>query len=343
MSDQLSERERKVLEAVIHTYIETAEPTGSRTIAKRYPLGISAATIRNTMSDLEERGFLYHPHTSAGRIPTDRAYRAYVDRLMVRDSLVPQDRQALTRELRSDSGVIEDLLRKAADVLGVLTRELGVAVAPSFDAAVLERLELMQVSADRLLMVLVIRGGLARTIYLELVNQLPSEAIEGVASVLNERLSGLTLRDIRTTVKARLRDTAAGAGDVQQLLNIFIEESDSLFNPPGDGRDVVLGSAQLLAGQPEFASNTGMRTLLDLTERRDRLREALQTRESGVTVTIGGENTDPSLSSFTIVTASYRQGLLSGVIGVMGPTRMPYRKVMALVEHTSRLVEEFAH
>jgi len=336
MPESLNEREWKVLEAVVQTYIETAEPAGSRTIAKRFPLGVSAATIRNTMSDLEDRGYLFHPHTSAGRIPTDRAYRLYVDQLIWRRPVAGPEQERLVRELRGDQGVIEGILEKAAQVLGVLTQELGVAVAPTFDEAVLERLELMQVSVERLLIILVLRGGLARTIFLEVHSQLPTPAVAGVAGVLNERLSGLTLREIRSSLRERLRDSAPGVNE-SDLLNIFIEEADQVFDVPGQ---VMLGSAQMLAEQPEFSSNERMRHLLELTERRDLLREALRKREQpGITVTIGSEHEDHRFSGFTIVTASYHRGGLSGVIGVMGPTRMPYEKVLALVEHTSRLVE----
>jgi heat-inducible transcriptional repressor len=341
MSDTLNDRERRVLEAVVQTYIETAEPAGSRTIAKRFPLGVSAATVRNTMSDLEDRGYLYHPHTSAGRVPTDRAYRAYVDRLMWRPELSREARDQLARELHRDAGVIEGILLKAAQVLGVLTQELGVAVGPSFDQAVLERLELIQVSSERLLMVLVIRGGLARTLFVQVATHLPPEAVASVALVLNERLSGLALRDVRTTLRDRLRDSGGSAPE-SELLNIFIEEADHIFDLPGGGsHDLLLGSAQMLADQPEFHSNEQMRSLLELTEHRDVLREALRRRsQPGVTVTIGAENADPRLSAFTIVTAAYQRGSLSGVIGVMGPTRMPYEKIVTLVEHTSRLVED---
>jgi heat-inducible transcriptional repressor len=339
MSDRLSQREWQVLEAVVQSYIETAEPAGSRTIAKRFPLGVSAATIRNTMSDLEDRGYLFHPHTSAGRIPTDRAYRAYVDTLIWRRPVAVSESERLHQELKANPGAIERILEKAAQVLGVLTQELGVAIAPSFDEAVLERLELMQVAADRLLMILVIRGGLARTLFIELASQLPREAVATVSRVLNERLSGLALREIRASLRQRLRDSAPGPG-ASELLNIFIEEADHLFDLPETGQ-VVLGSPSLLAGQPEFHSNQRMRSLLEITERRDVLREALRNRDRpGVTVTIGGEHPEPALSAFTIVTSSYRCGALTGVIGVMGPTRMPYDKILALVEHTSRLVED---
>lgn len=336
--EDLTPRERQVLEAVIHTFVETAEPAGSRTIARRFDLGVSAATIRNTMADLEERGYLYHPHTSAGRIPTDRAYRVYVDALMSPAKPTPSEEDTLRREL-GDRTAIESLLDKAADVLGVLTHELGVAVAPSLDHAVLERLELIEVARDRLLMVLVLRGGVARTLFVELANALPSEAIQGVALVLNERLAGLTLEEIRTTLRARLRDAGHRAPE-QELLNIFIEEAEQLFERGSEG-EVVLGTTKMLAEQPEFSSNDQMRRLLELTERRDLLRAALRARRApGVQVTIGTENLDPQLSALTIITSTYQYGPFSGTIGVIGPTRMPYHKVVAMVEHTSRLIGE---
>jgi heat-inducible transcriptional repressor len=141
--ESLSERELRVLEAVVHAYIETAEPAGSQTIARRYGLGVSPATIRGIMSDLEERGFLYHPHTSAGRIPTDRAYRTYVDLVMRRSPPTSAAQQALASELAGRTDALEELLHRAAQVLGVLTQELGIAVAPALDDVVLERIELV--------------------------------------------------------------------------------------------------------------------------------------------------------------------------------------------------------
>jgi heat-inducible transcriptional repressor len=155
--------------------------------------------------------------------------------------------------------------------------------------------------------------------------------------VLNERLGGLTLRELRRTLAERLRDVSAPAGG-RELLDIFIAEGDELFTL--DPAPALLGSAQPLAEQPEFASNERMRELLDLTERRDLLRRALDMRRrEGLSITIGGENTDARLSGFTLVTSAYHVGDVSGVIGVIGPTRMPYDKIIGLVEHTSRLVE----
>lgn len=341
LHEQLSERELRVLEAVVQTYIETAEPAGSQTIARRFGLGVSPATIRNVMGELERQGFLFHPHTSAGRVPTERAYRLYVDSLM-RSSRRPSasERQALESEIEGSRSTLDEILRRAAQVLGVLTQELGVAVSPAFNELVLERLELIPVSSERLLLVFNLRGGVVRTIFVQ-VSSVPMAApsVQRVAQLLNERLGGLRLGEIRQSLLERLRDADVAPGQ-RELLNIFIAERDDIFDLSKDASAVVLGSAQMLADQPEFASNAAMRGLLELTERRDLLRQALDSRRrNGLSITIGGENLDPRLSDFTLVTSSYQAGDLKGVIGVMGPTRMPYEKIIGLVEHTSRLVE----
>ena len=338
-SEVLSDRQFRVLEGVIQVYVETAQPAGSEAVTRRSRLGISPASVRSTMSELESRGYLFHVHTSGGRIPTERGYRLYVNRLM-RPAPVPRSARA---KLESEivPGVrnpIEEILRRAAQVLGVLTQELGVAIAPTLDELVLERLELVRVSSERLLVVLTLQSGLVRTIFVEVPAAVAPDAVESVSRILNERLAGLPLGEIRGSLSERLRD-AGRPGEGGGLLNIFIAEGEGLFDLSGSG-GVVLGSAQPLADQPEFASNERMRDLLDLTERRDVLRRAFKDRHRhGLTITIGSENADPRLTEFTLVTSAYRSGGLSGVIGVMGPTRMPYDKIIGLVEHTSRMVE----
>jgi hypothetical protein len=162
--ESLNQRERRVLEAIVQNYVQTAEPVGSRTIARRFRLGVSAATIRNAMSDLEDKGYLFHPHTSAGRVPTDRAYRLYVDALMHEPRVSAREREALQDQLAAQGSAITEILRRAAEVLGVLTQELGIAVAPSLGDIVLERLDLVAVASDRLLLVLTLRSGIVRTI-----------------------------------------------------------------------------------------------------------------------------------------------------------------------------------
>src|SRR5437762_3223708 len=166
-SQELSRRERKILEAVILSYVETAEPAGSRTLSRRFGLGVSPATIRNTMSDLEEKGFLFHPHTSAGRIPTEKAYRLYVDELMQVRPLESVDRTRLETDISAGGSAIESILRRAAQSLGVLTQELGVALGPRLDETILRKLEIVRLTSDKLILVLSLSGGAVRTIFIE--------------------------------------------------------------------------------------------------------------------------------------------------------------------------------
>jgi len=342
---ELSDRERKVLEAVIQSYVETAQPAGSGQLAKRFGLGVSPATIRNTMSELETKGLLFHPHTSAGRIPTDIAYRIYVDAIITQavhpaTQFTVSERSTLAEQIAAGGSAVEAILRRAAQSLGVVTQELGVALGPRFDRSVLQRIELVRLSSDRLLVVLTLQPGAVRTIFVEARGQVADAAITEVTRVLNERLAGLTLREVRTTLAQRLRDSTPNA---TELLNVFVEEGEQIFDValhPDD--DVVLGQASLLAEQPEFASADSMRRLMALTDTRQYLADLLRQRSnaSGVTITIGNEHADPTLEPFTLVTAQYRAGGLNGVIGVIGPTRMPYEKVIALVTHTSQLVSD---
>jgi heat-inducible transcriptional repressor len=339
----LNDRERRVLEAVIQSYVETAEPAGSRTISRRFGLGVSPATIRNTMSDLEEKGYLYHPHTSAGRVPTDIAYRLYVDSLMHVAPIANSDRDLLAEQLASGGGsTIEAILRRAAQSLSVLTQELGMAVGPRLDRIVLQRLELVRLSSERLVLVLSLQGGAVRTIFVEISEQIADNALAEVSVVLNERLAGLTLSEIRSSLSSRLRDANAVPGG-RELLNIFVQEGDSIFDDPlKRDESLVLGQASVLAEQPEFASSDKMRRLLALTESNEHLTELLRRSHvnPGVSITIGNEHGDPRFENFTIVTSEYRAGSLTGVIGVIGPTRMPYEKVIAVVTHASRLVSD---
>ncbi len=341
-SGELSERERQVLEAVIHSYVATAEPAGSRTLSRRFGLGISPATIRNTMSDLEEKGFLFHPHTSAGRVPTDKAYRVYVDSLMRLDPISREERRKLAEDISTGGSAIEAILRRAAQSLGVLTQELGVALGPRLERATLRRLELVRVSSDRLLMVISLSGGAVRTIFVEVPGTIADEALVEVTIVLNERLAGLTLDQMRTSLASRLRDVHARP-ETAELLNIFVQEGEQVFSLAAEPLEsVVIGQPSLLADQPEFASGERLRQLIELTEKRQQLATLLEARpgSNGMSITIGNEHGDPRLGAFTVVTAEYTAGTLSGVIGVIGPTRMPYDKVIALVGHTSQLVSE---
>src|SRR4029079_3293502 len=295
----------------------------------------------NTMSDLEEKGLLYHPHTSSGRVPTDVAYRLYVDSLLPVTRQPRRELDQLSSQITTGGSGVADILRCDAQGLGFITQELGVALGPRLDNSVLERLDLVRLSAERILVALTLSGGAVRTIFVEARGEIADSALMEVMRVLNERIAGLTLREIRTTLGSRLRDTGPTRG-ASELLNVFIEEGEQLFESAIQGDDVMLGHASLLAEQPEFSTVGNMRKLVALTETREHLADLLRARSDtpGITITIGNEHKDPKLENFTIVTAQYHSGSVAGVIGVIGPTRMPYDKVISLVTHTSRLLTD---
>src|SRR6476620_10279121 len=232
----LTERGRRILEAVIQTYVETAQPAGSRSLAHRFGLNVSPATIRNTMSDLEEKGYLYHPHASAGRVPTDVAYRVYVDSLIPIRPPAATEARRLTAQIATGGSAVEAILRRAAQSLGVITQELGIALGPRLDNAILERVELIRLASDRLLVALTLTAGAVRTIFVDVRGEIADAAIAEVTRVLNERLSGLPIRQIRSSLGDRLRDSAP-TRDVTELLNVFIEEGDQLFDNAFDSDD----------------------------------------------------------------------------------------------------------
>jgi heat-inducible transcriptional repressor len=205
----------------------------------------------------------------------------------------------------------------------------------------LQRLDLVRVASDKLVLVMTLVGGAVRTVFVEVRGEIADTALAEVAVVLNERLSGLTLAQIKATLPARLRD-AGRSVQAAEVLDIFVQERDQLFDASlvRGSEGVVLGQASVLAEQPEFAAGEDLRRLIELTETSQRLASTLRDRAErpGITITIGGEHDDPLLGKLTVVTAEYRAGTLSGVIGVIGPTRMPYDKVVSVVTHTSRLV-----
>jgi heat-inducible transcriptional repressor len=337
ISEPLTERERTILLATIKNYISTVNPVGSRTLARAGGLGLSAATIRNTMSDLEEKGFLSQPHTSAGRVPTDKAYRLYVDNMISHEETPPPVVRIM--QLIQEDPVLDKVLRRAAEALSVITRELGVGIAPVVGEGVLERVDLIRVSSERIMLVLTIQHGLVKTIFVELDTRVDGAQLNWLASRLNERLCGLTLSEIRRSSRARLKEAVKADNDP---LNIFIQSAESLFDLDENSSELVLGETSSLVNQPEFKHEQSLRSLIKLTDRKDNLLEVMRQRagSDGLRITIGTENEISELSNFTLVTDTYRIGEMRGIIGVIGPTRMSYSRVISVVEYTSRLLSD---
>lgn len=337
----LNEREQQILRLVVESFVDTAGPIGSRFLAKRYTLGLSAASIRNTMSDLESLGYLDHPYTSAGRVPTQLGYRTFVDSLMEIEALKPGERHMLKAHLAQVRGDAETLVRESAKLLGKLSNLLGVVLTPKLSKGVLERLEVVPLSSTRVMFVLSVRGGLLRTIVLELNANLKRRELERIVSLLNERLAGLTLEEIRRTYAHRIKDL--DAGDQTGLVRLVLNASHELFSEKPVTNRITYGGTQPLMRQPEFQESEQLRDLITLIESEDVVVQLLEPADYQnvalqASVAIGQENGAEKARRYSIVSARYRYNDTFGTIGVIGPMRMNYQRVIGLVEGMAALM-----
>jgi heat-inducible transcriptional repressor len=335
----LSDRERTILRLVVEEFIDTAGPVGSRSVAKESSLDLSAASIRNTMADLEDMGYLDHPYTSAGRVPTRLGYRTFVDELMDTPELTPVERQVLKMRLEQLVSDTDELLRESTRLLSKLSNLLGIALSPRLSTGVLDRLDIVPLSGSRLMFVLSVRGGVVKTIVLGFEADLRRSEIDRVVSILNERLAGLTLEEIRKTHEDRMKDLRDQTG----LIELVMDESAVLFSEPEEGRLQFDGTENILT-QPEFQEPDDVRRLIEIIEDEDRVVEVLEnlfeTDPDAVgtaTVRIGGE-TQEEMDAYSIVTSPYRLGDTVGTLGVIGPTRMDYARAVALVENAANVI-----
>ena len=336
--EKLTQREKAVLQSLIDYYIATATPVGSRLIANKYKLGISPATIRNTMQDLEEMGFVTHPHTSAGRVPTDKGYRVYVDTLLEPEELTNSEEKQIKSEILVDYAAVEDLLEQTSGVLASISNQLGVTIAPRFDQGILSRINLIPVAEKKILVVLAVKHGLVRTVLLEAESNLKTETLEKTASILNERLCGLTLGELKDSMEQRLKETPTAD---PKLIRVFLESSENLLNLP-ETEQVHLGGTTNIVDQPEFKDREKLRSLIELIEEKRLLAELVSAKgiKNGITITIGKEIERGEMQSCSLVTSSYKAGRVSGTIGIIGPTRMRYAKLVSLVDYTAKLLSD---
>jgi len=340
MAGELSQRERTVLHYVVRDFIETATPIGSRYISKRHEkdLGLSSASIRNVMSDLEYLGYINHPHTSAGRVPTDLGYRFYLDSLMHVDTLSPIEQDAIRGALHSKEEQ-DSLLKESSKLMGRISRQLCVITSPHLASGTLEKLELVPLVGTRVMVIISIKSGLVRTIMMEVASEIPREKLEDIARFFNERLSGLTIAEIRSTFAERV---SGRVDDETGLVRLFIDSVDKLF-PPGGKEKLHISGAETIIAQPEFVNPTDFRSVIELINDEEiiiHVLEKLETPPPGVRVAVGEENEDKKLSSYSVVTASYSTGEVTGTIGVIGPKRMNYERVIPLVDYVARAISE---
>lgn len=336
----LTPRERDVLERIVQRFIQSASPVGSKTLAEDFDL--SSASLRNTMRALEEEGYLGHPHTSAGRVPTPKGYRIYVDELMDVAGLRPHEAKLLRQSVRRRLGDLEAVARDSSRLLGRLAQLLGVVLTPRLSTGILRRLDVVALSSHRVLFVLAIEGGLARTVQAEVEVPVDPARLDRVVQRLNERLSGLTLGEIRATGAERLSDLAGE--DRTGVVRVVLREAPDLFRESTPERRAAIAGAQHLVSQPEFAEPETVRGVVELAESEEVVVHLLEeptlldpeSPERAV-VLIGREVGE---TAYSVVTAPYRQGCARGAVAVIGPTRMDYPRAVALVEHVAGLLSD---
>ncbi|ACF14279.1 heat-inducible transcription repressor HrcA [Chloroherpeton thalassium ATCC 35110] len=348
-SRELTEREKEILGLIIQNFILTASPVGSRYLAKHSDLGLSDATIRNVMADLEERGFIAQPHTSAGRLPTDKGYRFYVDTIMMVRSLSQPERRKIDRDIenivKTAKGESSELLRETSRILGKLSQQLGFVLSPKLSAGVFEKLDIVSLSSNKIMVVLSIRSGFVKTIMLEVKSLVMQEKIDELVSNLNERLSGLTLEQIKYTFKERV----AGFDDETGLLRVFIDSAERMFTDVPDMDRLHISGTENIIGQPEFGQPEKIRGIVEMTQNENVIvhlvedahqENYLASIKDGVKIIIGKENRDSKINDCSIVTAQYEVGDVLGTIGVIGPTRMDYAKVIRVIDYIAKRLSD---
>lgn len=334
--ENLSEREKQVLYNLITHYIGSADPVGSRVIANRFRMGLSSATIRNTLQDLEELGLVEQPHTSAGRIPTDLGYRVYVDFLLKPNQLTQVEKEAIRDAVLKEGRSVDAILGQTSRVLGDITKELGVTIAPRFEEGVLKRLELIPITSERIMVVVVVRSGLARSVIIEIEAAISESSLREVEAVLNERLVGLTLGEIRRTISDRLADVSKGG----RLVKLLLDSENKIWTDLAPENIRIAGVDHLLK-QPEFSDLGKISELVKILENGHLLNDFLKdAHDAGLVILIGSENKYADIMKCSLVASSYRIGKITGAIGIIGPTRMPYSKLVSVVEHTARTITE---
>jgi heat-inducible transcriptional repressor len=340
---ELNDREKTILNNIVYSFIQTAVPVGSRYISRRQDIGLSPATIRNVMSDLEFWGYIGHPHTSAGRIPTDKGYRFYVNELMELEQLDETDTSKIKRQLR---GSIEpdEILKVASQILGTISNQLSVVSAPSMTTGVFEKLELIQVSSTRLMVIISVRSGLVKTIMMEIYSEISKQKLEQVSRLMNEKLSGLTLKEIRESFAERVRDYR---NEESGLIRLFIDSVDKLFVENKKDK-IHIGGTKNIISQPEFEDAKNFKSVIELMENHDIIIHVLEKTDDGLNplspkVSIGEENDVNDLKDFSVVSANYTIGDMGGTIGVLGPKRMNYSKMIPLVDFVATTISSMLH
>ena len=334
---QLDDRKFLILQAIIDDYITTAMPVGSRTISRKSGVGFSPATIRNEMSDLEELGYLDQPHTSAGRVPSDKAYRLYVDRLLKVGKLSNDEREQMHGYMQARSAQVDGVIRSAAQVLADATQYTSVIVAPKLGTLRIRHIQLVPVAENTALMIIVTNLGIVKDAVIRIPDGLDADDLYRISRMLTEKLANKPLEAVRQTFAELLRDSDNNRRLMKEALMVIEKKLET-----EDSTDVIIGGSSMFLNYPEYSDVEKAKNFLAVLESKDKVRKLLGSDGSmEVTIRIGAENDVPEMSDCSIVTARYRVGDQStGTLGIIGPTRMNYNRVIPVLEFMSRAMSE---
>jgi heat-inducible transcriptional repressor len=336
----LDDRRREVLRSLIQLHVETGEPVGSESLSRELGRALSPASLRAIMADLEALGYLDHPHTSAGRVPTDEGYRVYVDSLMGLRPLAPGEAERIESELRSADASVEQTMERASHLLSRLSRHVGFVLAPDIARASFRHVDLVPLAHPRVLAVMVSSTGLVTHKVIEVEEKLSPADLAACANYLNTNFAGMTLAEIRARLLDLMKEEKALYDTLLQKVVALGERAFAV--PEGESNVYLDGTANILS-VPELADIERMRALFRTFEEKSRLVRILNAciAGDGIRVLIGHENPDPDLRDLSLVTASaHVEGAPAFGLGVLGSTRMEYAHVVALVDHVARAVTE---
>lgn len=336
MIESLTEREKQVLAATVEDFIRTAMPVPSGRIASIFPEPLSSATIRIAMAELERGGYLSHPHTSAGKVPTDKGYRAYVNKLMVVADLNTILQVEIHRELEEISGDVAHYLQVVAHLISQLCNGVGISIAPVSLQAVLESIRLVPMSAERILFVLEFDSGHPKSVLVELDRHLDSRLLVTVEEILQERLCGISLEEIQGTIVPRLQGTLA---EELGIVAVITAHSAELFTLPRQSDIYTYGLQQVLSS-PEFDDHENVTILAGLLEDQRRLRELtwVEDDDEEAHVTIGTEHGDQALETFATISRRFHLGGDTGTLAILAPKRVDYAKAVAVLDYLGRKI-----
>jgi heat-inducible transcriptional repressor len=334
----LDERKCKILQAIIDDYISTAEPVGSRSIARKHNMGVGPATIRNEMADLEVLGYLEQPHTSAGRIPSGKGYRFYVDCLMSTPDLSEQEVNLINSWYHAKVRRLEEVFQETAKILSRLTRNVSLVVAPQFSQSTFKYMQFLPLDEQRAILVVVTDTGYLENKVIPIPEGITMNELQRIAGAVNERLNGLRFDNIKMSLIKEIRD------DVIPNRELFDKTLEMLQQAlvPGQKDRVYLGGATQMLNQPEFRDVDKAKGLLTMLEEEKLLFDILHRQDAnGVVVTIGQENKFSGIQDCSVIQATYRvDGQVVGKIAVLGPTRIEYGKVMSVLDFMHRHLGE---